>query len=66
MVVKTRGKHLNHLKRVLLEHYRIIVSNRLSATGLIFIVFFLVIAIFAPWIAPNDPWEMMYEPNEGI
>jgi peptide/nickel transport system permease protein len=63
MVVETRGKPLNHLKKVLLEHYRIIVSNRLSATGLIFIVFFLLIAIFAPWIAPNDPWEMMYDSN---
>ncbi len=53
-----------NLRRGLLEHYRIITSNRLSATGFIFIVLFVVVAILAPWIAPHDPWEMLYD-SEG-
>ncbi|MBF0277927.1 MAG: ABC transporter permease [SAR324 cluster bacterium] len=61
MAAKTRGNALVNIKRLLQEHYQIITSNRLSATGLLFIVIFMVVAIFAPWIAPNDPWEMMYD-----
>ena len=52
------------LGRVLAEHFRIITSNRLSAVGFFFILFFLVIAVFAPWIAPYDPWEMLMD-NDG-
>ncbi|MGA1599723.1 MAG: ABC transporter permease, partial [bacterium] len=52
------------LRQALLEHYRIITSNRLSATGFGFIMVFLVVAIFAPWLAPYDPWEMLYD-SEG-
>jgi len=64
MTAKTQSNFLKHLKKVLLEHYRIITSNRLGAIGLSFLLFFLVVAIFAPWIAPHDPWEMMYDANE--
>jgi peptide/nickel transport system permease protein len=39
-------------------------GNRLSAVGFVFIVLFLVVAIFAPWLAPHDPWEMLYD-QEG-
>ena len=51
-------------RRILGEHYRIIMGNRLSAVGFLFIVLFLVVAIFAPWLAPHDPWEMLYD-QEG-
>ena len=51
-------------RRILGEHYRIIMGNRLSAVGFVFIVLFLVVAIFAPWLAPHDPWEMLYD-QEG-
>ena len=30
-------------------------SNRLAATGMVLVAFFVVLAIFAPWIAPQDP-----------
>lgn len=53
-----------NLRRGLQEHYRIITSNRLSATGFGFIVVFVIVALFAPWLAPHDPWEMLYD-SEG-
>lgn len=43
------------------EHYRIINANSLSRIGFRVIVVFVLIAIFAPWIAPHEPWEMMYD-----
>jgi len=42
------------------EHYRIIHANRLSRTGFWIIVGFLAVAVFAPWLAPHGPWEMLY------
>jgi len=30
-------------------------SNRLAATGMVLVALFVVLAIFAPWIAPQDP-----------
>ena len=30
-------------------------SNRLAATGMVLVALFAVLAIFAPWIAPQDP-----------
>lgn len=64
MTAKIRDSLLKPLKKVLLEHYGIITSNRMGAIGLSFLLFFLIVAIFAPWIAPHDPWEMMYDVNE--
>src|ERR1700733_8866690 len=29
--------------------------NPLAATGVVFVLIFVVLAIFAPWIAPQDP-----------
>ncbi len=43
------------------EHYRIINSNGLSRFGFRVIVGFLLVAVFAPWIAPYEPWEMVYD-----
>ncbi|KAA3624047.1 MAG: ABC transporter permease [Proteobacteria bacterium] len=43
------------------EHYRIINSNGLSRFGFRVIVAFVLVALFAPWIAPYDPWEMVYD-----
>jgi peptide/nickel transport system permease protein len=46
------------------EHYRIIQSNGLSRIGFWIIVAFVLVAVFAPWIAPHEPWEMVYD-SEG-
>lgn len=49
------------IKQGFVEHYEIINSNVLSRFGFWVIVFFTLVAIFAPLIAPYDPWEMTYD-----
>ena len=49
------------IKRGFVEHYEIINPNVLSRFGFWVIVFFTLVAIFAPLIAPYDPWEMTYD-----
>ncbi|MDP6792052.1 MAG: ABC transporter permease [Arenicellales bacterium] len=46
------------------EHYRIIQGNPLGRIGFWVVALFLVVAIFAPWLAPHDPWEMQFD-SEG-
>ena len=64
MSVSRWQRQLNNLGLGLAEHYRIITANRLSKMGFWIIVVFTVVAIFAPWIAPYEPWEMVYD-NDG-
>jgi len=51
------------LRLGLTEHYRIINGNPLSRFGFRVIIAFVLIALFAPWIAPYQPWEMVYDKN---
>ena len=37
---------------------RLVSRNPLAAIGVVFVVFFVVCAIFAPWLAPNDPAQI--------
>ena len=61
MSASTINRYLQTLRRGLAEHYRIITSNPLSRIGFFVIIAFVVVAVFAPWIAPYDPWEMVYD-----
>jgi len=54
-------RHLYSLRRGFGEHYRIINANPLSRIGFRVIVIFVLIALFAPWLAPYPPWEMIYD-----
>jgi peptide/nickel transport system permease protein len=56
-------RRLHSLKLGLQEHYRIINANALSRIGFRIIVLFVLVAIFAPWLAPHEPWEMLYDSN---
>ena len=50
---------MNVLKAILaaiVGQWRIIRESRMGTFGLMVILFFSVIAILAPWIAPHDPW----------
>lgn len=40
-----------------------LLSDGKSATGFVIFLIFLIIAIFAPWIAPYSPREAIYDPN---
>jgi len=48
------------------EVLRIIFKDSLGATGFIFLGVFIVIAIFAPHIAPFDPFEVLYDHHGAI
>ncbi len=61
MSVSRMPRLLRSLRLGLGEHYRIIMSNRLSAIGFWVVVIFTVVAIFAPWLAPHEPWQMVYD-----
>ncbi len=61
MSLSTTQRRLYALKRGLGEHYRIINTNPLSRIGFRVIVIFVLVALFAPWLAPYPPWEMIYD-----
>ncbi len=52
--------------RGIAEHYGIIHDNRLSRFGFWVIVGFVAIAVLAPWIAPHEPWEMLFDDTGGV
>ncbi|MCB2102200.1 MAG: ABC transporter permease [Rhodobacterales bacterium] len=64
MVSSHLKRRLKYLRLALVEHYRIINANPLSRFGFWVIVVFTLVALFAPLIAPYDPWEMVYD-SEG-
>jgi peptide/nickel transport system permease protein len=44
----------------------IIKSNGLGRIGAVIILFFAIVAIFAPWLAPHDPWETLRDAGGKI
>ncbi|MDA8549284.1 MAG: ABC transporter permease [Gimesia sp.] len=48
----------------LINQYKIIAENRYGLIGFWIVFFFLVVALFAPWLAPHPPWEMLFA-NDG-
>ena len=56
-------RQLHALRLGFREHYRIINANPLSRIGFRVILVFVLVALFAPWIAPHEPWEMVYDKN---
>lgn len=61
MSTHKQASRWRRLGRGLKTHYDIINSNGLSRIGFRVIVVFVVVALLAPWIAPYDPWEMIYD-----
>ena len=43
------------------KHHQIIHANPFGRIGFWVIVIFLFVGIFAPWLAPHEPWEMQYD-----
>ena len=56
VVEGTTIKRYSELRRI----FRVFFSRPLPVVGLVIIIVFLVIAIFGPWFAPYDPYEMDY------
>ena len=38
--------------------WRKLARNRIAMAGLAVVLFFIVVAVFAPWIAPHDPTDL--------
>lgn len=57
---------LARITRSLGEHYRIIHANPLSRIGFWVVSIFTIVAIFAPWLAPHEPWAMQYDSEGSI
>ncbi len=45
------------------EHFEILMKDRLGMIGMVILVSLVLIAIFAPYIAPYDPMESQYRPD---
>jgi peptide/nickel transport system permease protein len=45
--------------------FREIISDRLALFGLIVLIFFALVAFFAPSLAPHDPMEILTNPETG-
>lgn len=66
-VAKQRGetKHgwrrfFQNLKRSAVEHGRIFWQSKMAVAGLAIIVFYLFVALIAPYVAPYGPYERVY------
>jgi peptide/nickel transport system permease protein len=46
--------------------WRLFLRNRMGVIGLIMLVSILVVAVFAPWIAPYDPYEIVQATTEDV
>jgi len=58
-------RNLRLWRDTLAEQWGMLVQDRLVVAAMTTLAFFSMVAIFAPYIAPNDPLERMYGP-EGI
>ncbi|MGD8285301.1 MAG: ABC transporter permease, partial [Desulfobacterales bacterium] len=54
---------LESIKDFFVTQYGIITSNRFGKFGASIILFFGVVALLAPWIAPHDLWESLRDSN---
>ena len=54
---------LESIKDFFVTQYGIITSNRFGIFGAVILIFFAVVAILAPWIAPHDLWEPLRDSN---
>lgn len=50
---------LNRAKEFLVSQYRIIVSNRFGIFGAVIILFFCLVGLLAPILAPHQPWDTL-------
>lgn len=59
---KTHSRYLDYLRQVY-GQFRIICRDWMGKLGICIILFFIVIAIFAPVICPNGPFKMYKDAN---
>lgn len=55
----------DNLKRSAINQARIFSQSRMAMVGMGILVFYLLVAVFAPYIAPYGPYERMFAPDGG-
>ena len=48
------------------QSIRVIFKDTLGATGLILVAFFILMALFAPVVAPHGPFDVVYKPDKTV
>jgi peptide/nickel transport system permease protein len=56
-------RFFQNLRRSAIEQGRIFVRSKMAVAGLLIILFYLTIALLAPYIAPYEPYERIYMAN---
>lgn len=52
--------------RMLAGPWAVIRQDRLATIGFAILIFFFLVALFAPWIAPHDPMELLQTPDGRV
>ena len=54
---------LRRFKEFMMTQFRIIMGPRFGAVGAIIIVFFCLVGLLAPVVAPHQPWDTLRDAN---
>ncbi len=57
---------LDTIKEFLVSQYRIIISHRFGIFGAIIILFFCLVGLLAPVLAPHQPWDILRNANNKL
>jgi peptide/nickel transport system permease protein len=59
------SRFVQNLKRSAIEQGRIFVRSKMAVAGLLIILFYVVLALISPYIAPYEPYERIYMADGG-
>ena len=59
------GRFVQNLKRSAIEQGRIFMRSKMAVAGLLIILFYVVLALISPYIAPYEPYERIYMADGG-
>ena len=59
------SRFVQNLKRSAIEQGRIFMRSKMAVAGLLIILFYIVMALISPYIAPYEPYERIYMADGG-
>jgi len=63
---RSRWKEVRRTIESLKGQFVVLSKDRLGLAGMLIMGFFLLLAIFAPWLAPHDPMETLMRPDGSM
>ncbi|MHB0870510.1 MAG: hypothetical protein ACYC5J_13825, partial [Chloroflexota bacterium] len=60
---RSRWIELQRALQALKGQFVVLSKDRLGLVGMVIMGFFLLMALFAPWLAPHDPMETLMRPD---